>query len=496
MQFLLPGQKFFFQYLLCRFQIAALDIPSVITVQAQHIKEIADGIGVSVAEHYIDAGDRTRRVEFTRCFRQWPKYSRAPCGRVSGSLAILHITTLGWFLSRAISSLIACKCACGVSRGLPLRCTVLSACCPLRNQCLKRGESRQQQFHQSPRCHVHLPSRASLQRKGNARYGRSWPQSSPLMRGRAPSARYRILCHASPHLHDDQSQESRTVCGSSGTVRPSLPLTGCRRERYISHSVWLLAVTHSSEREPSPGCQRCGFGTCKVPLVPCPVATTCAIKTRSSTLTSPLATTCQEQTRGYVLRDMRHLGDIVHPGVRRGVEHYAAMDSGIVKEIMEVRLLFLAVFVGNHHSRRIVCQFGSLFTQTVIRTLFPAINYGVTSASMAYSALMLHNFGLLTHTLPEGVTASKRSTIRWPAQPFEIKTSRSYQTLPAYLRISASADGSLKLPGTAIARLSCNADFPPTLINSTVFAIQTECPTGPSSFDSRVGVSTGRTIRD
>ncbi|GDU50539.1 hypothetical protein ExPUPEC61_01969 [Escherichia coli] len=71
MQFLLPGQKFFFQNLLCRFQIAALDIPTVITVQAQHIKEIADGIGVSVAEHYIDAGDRTRRVEFTRCFRQW-----------------------------------------------------------------------------------------------------------------------------------------------------------------------------------------------------------------------------------------------------------------------------------------------------------------------------------------------------------------------------------------------------------------------------------------
>lgn len=49
------------------------------------------------------------------------------------------------------------------------------------------------------------------------------------------------------------------------------------------------------------------------------------------------------------LRDMRYYGDIVYLGVWRGVEHYAAMDFGVVKEIMEVRLLFFAVFVGNYY---------------------------------------------------------------------------------------------------------------------------------------------------
>lgn len=53
-----------------------------------------------------------------------------------------------------------------------------------------------------------------------------------------------------------------------------------------------------------------------------------------------------------VLRDMRYYGDIVYLGVRRGVEYYVAMDFGIVKEIMEVRLFFFVVFVGNYYFRR------------------------------------------------------------------------------------------------------------------------------------------------
>ena len=94
-----------------------------------------------------------------------------------------------------------------------------------------------------------------------------------------------------------------------------------------------------------------------------------------------------------VLRDMRHHGDIVHPGVRRGVEHYAAMDPGIVKEIMEVRLLFLAVFIGNHHSRR-----DSLPVQFIVHTngdtyTFPGNNIRRDIGfKWRIAALMLHHF--------------------------------------------------------------------------------------------------------
>lgn len=40
-------------------------------VQVQYIKEIVDGIGVSVVEYYIDVGDWMCWVEFMCCFRQW-----------------------------------------------------------------------------------------------------------------------------------------------------------------------------------------------------------------------------------------------------------------------------------------------------------------------------------------------------------------------------------------------------------------------------------------
>jgi hypothetical protein len=48
----------------------------------------------------------SRRVSAT----SGSKYGRAAGETVSGSLAMLHSTTHGWFLSRAISSRIACRC--------------------------------------------------------------------------------------------------------------------------------------------------------------------------------------------------------------------------------------------------------------------------------------------------------------------------------------------------------------------------------------------------
>lgn len=49
------------------------------------------------------------------------------------------------------------------------------------------------------------------------------------------------------------------------------------------------------------------------------------------------------------LCDMCYYGDIVYLGVWCGVEYYVVMDFGVVKEIMEVRLFFFVVFVGNYY---------------------------------------------------------------------------------------------------------------------------------------------------
>ena len=93
-------------------EVAGVDVPAVVAVEHHDVEEVGDHVDVRRRAH---ARWRSRPGGSGRAAgprRRAARSRRATRGVTdSGSLAMLHSTTHGWFLSRATSSRIACRWA-------------------------------------------------------------------------------------------------------------------------------------------------------------------------------------------------------------------------------------------------------------------------------------------------------------------------------------------------------------------------------------------------
>ena len=130
--------------------------------------------------------------------------------------------------------------------------------------------------------------------------------------------------------------------------------------------------------------------------------------------------------------DDGHVADV---DGRRGVEPDAAVQAGVVEEVVEVELPAALRRRPRRTPGGIDCQVSTLLTTTVTRFSAPAIDVvGDVGLEGRIAALVPTTWVPFTQTTARWVAESKRRTIRSPAQPRGTRTVLWYQTSPTWSR--------------------------------------------------------------
>ena len=115
-----PLAQLLLEVLLGGFEVAVIDVPAVVAVEHDHVEQVPEQFLVRGVEHDVDVAHGPGGVQLPGQLREGLRSTR---GRPPRNRWVRwrcdQITTEGWFLSRATSSVIACRWLAAVLASTP-----------------------------------------------------------------------------------------------------------------------------------------------------------------------------------------------------------------------------------------------------------------------------------------------------------------------------------------------------------------------------------------